>query len=147
MTAGIITPQQAQALGELLGAAPPEGMPGPNENTEASRGKQDIDIGSITGDLTVALANKIEDQLLADVGYSAAAGGYPIVDTGQTAFYSNTSAISKQKAGDTFFGQDANYIGNQPSYTDNGDGTVTDNVTGLMWAAGSGRKNDVERGG
>ena len=25
------------------------------------------------------------------------------------------------------------YKGHQPSYTDNGDGTVTDNVTGLMW--------------
>ncbi|WP_202813775.1 hypothetical protein [Defluviitalea phaphyphila] len=32
--------------------------------------------------------------------------------------------------------------GNQPSYTDNGDGTITDNVTGLMWMKDMG-KNDM----
>ena len=32
-----------------------------------------------------------------------------------------------------FYGQDAQYSGNQFSYTDNGNGTVTDNITGLMW--------------
>ena len=31
------------------------------------------------------------------------------------------------------FGEDSDYTNNPPSYTDNGDGTVTDNVTGLMW--------------
>ena len=31
------------------------------------------------------------------------------------------------------FGQNGHYPGQQPSYTDNGDGTITDNVTGLMW--------------
>jgi len=30
-------------------------------------------------------------------------------------------------------GEDADYTINPPSYTDNGNGTVTDNVTGLMW--------------
>lgn len=30
-------------------------------------------------------------------------------------------------------GEDADYAINPPSYTDNGNGTVTDNVTGLMW--------------
>ena len=30
-------------------------------------------------------------------------------------------------------GEDSDYTINPPSYTDNGDGTVTDNVTGLMW--------------
>jgi hypothetical protein len=61
-------------------------------------------------------------------------GPYPIVDTGQTAFYGNTNAIAEPTDGDTFSNQDASYTGNQPSYTDNGDGTITDNVTGLMWA-------------
>ncbi|MHC4434999.1 MAG: Lcl C-terminal domain-containing protein, partial [Planctomycetota bacterium] len=32
-----------------------------------------------------------------------------------------------------FYGQDAHYAGPQPSYQDNGDGTITDLVTGLMW--------------
>lgn len=31
-------------------------------------------------------------------------------------------------------GQDGEFIINFPSYTDNGDGTVSDNLTGLMWA-------------
>lgn len=66
---------------------------------------------------------------------AALAGGltYPIVDTGQTSCYDNMSKISPPSEGRAFYGQDAQYSGNQPSYTDNGDGTVSDNVTGLMW--------------
>lgn len=58
---------------------------------------------------------------------------YKIVDTGQTKFYNNSSEISAPSAGTAFYGQDAQFYGHQPSYTDNGDGTITDNVTGLMW--------------
>ena len=58
---------------------------------------------------------------------------YPIVDTGQKKFYNNTNEVSEPSNGGSFYGQDAQYNGDQPSYTDNGDGTVTDNVTGLMW--------------
>ena len=58
---------------------------------------------------------------------------YPIVDTGQIKFYDNQDEISAPAQGAAFYGQDASITGNQPSYTDNGDGTVTDNVTGLMW--------------
>ena len=32
-----------------------------------------------------------------------------------------------------FYGQNATYPGNAPNYIDNGDGTITDLVTGLMW--------------
>jgi uncharacterized protein YceK len=63
-------------------------------------------------------------------------GNYNIVDTGQTAFYDNAGETTSQTIGDAFYGQDANYAGNQPSYTDNGDETITDNVTGLMWQQG-----------
>ena len=31
------------------------------------------------------------------------------------------------------FGEDSDYTINAPAYTDNGDGTITDRVTGLMW--------------
>ena len=58
---------------------------------------------------------------------------YPIVDTGQKKFYNNTNEITEPSKGESFYSQDAQFNGNQPSYTDNGDGTVTDNVTGLMW--------------
>jgi hypothetical protein len=37
------------------------------------------------------------------------------------------------KTGATFYGQDAQYNGNQSAYKDNGDGTITDLNTGLMW--------------
>ena len=59
---------------------------------------------------------------------------YPIVDTGQTNCYDDTgSAISCPAGGQPFSGQDAQHNGHQPSYTNNGDGTITDNNTGLMW--------------
>lgn len=58
---------------------------------------------------------------------------YPIVDTGVTTYYSDTQEISAPIKGELFFGQDAQYTINPPSYKDNGDGTVTDLVTGLMW--------------
>ncbi len=65
---------------------------------------------------------------------STATNGYPIVDTGQVGCYNNQNAISCPQAGEAFYGQDAQYAGNQPSYTSSADGlTVTDNVTGLTW--------------
>ena len=57
----------------------------------------------------------------------------PVVDTTQDICYDSGVAISCPFVGDGFYGQDAQYSGRMPSYTDNGDGTVTDNVTGLMW--------------
>lgn len=58
---------------------------------------------------------------------------YPIVDTNQFDFYDTITTISTPLNGDDFYGQDATYRGNQASYTDNEDGTITDNITGLMW--------------
>jgi len=46
---------------------------------------------------------------------------WDLPDTGQTNSYTST------------FGEDSDYTINPPSYTDNGDGTITDNITGLMW--------------
>lgn len=70
----------------------------------------------------------------------------PIVDTGQTATYDTGKAIPYPKPGEAFYGQDAQYAGNQPSYRDNGDGTVTDLVTGLMWSKAVGSdKSTVEQ--
>ena len=69
---------------------------------------------------------------------------YPIVDTSVSDYYNNTSIISAPSTGEAFYGQDAQYIGNQPSYTNNGDGTITDNVTGLMWEQDMGTKISYE---
>lgn len=58
---------------------------------------------------------------------------YPIVDTGQVICSNNNNLIDFPEPGDSFFGQDAQYDSVKPSYTDNGDGTITDNITGLIW--------------
>ncbi len=65
---------------------------------------------------------------------------HPIVDTGQHTCFNNRKAAACPQKGRDFFGQDAQYQGNEPSYTNNGDGTITDNVTGLMWVKARGRK-------
>lgn len=61
------------------------------------------------------------------------ASAYTVVDTGQVRCYNNTGEISCPQPAGAFYGQDAQYQGTQPSYVDNGDGTVTDLNTGLMW--------------
>jgi hypothetical protein len=59
---------------------------------------------------------------------------YPVVDTGQTECFNNIRAIPCPQQGQAFFGQDAQYLGNQPAYTLSSDGlTVNDTVTGLTW--------------
>ena len=65
---------------------------------------------------------------------------YPIVETGQTNFYSDSQKINEPNEGEAFYGQDATYLTNEFSYTDNGDGTITDNLTGLMWQQDPGEK-------
>jgi len=72
------------------------------------------------------------------------AQGYPVVDTGTTLTFSNSAIIDPPQVGDAFYGQDGQHHGNQPSYTDNGDGTVSDNITGLMWVQARGVKKSWE---
>lgn len=64
-------------------------------------------------------------------------------DTGQTVCYdTDGAAMSCPAADQTAYGQDAQYSGNAPSFTDNGDGTITDQVTGLMWQQDPDRNDD-----
>jgi hypothetical protein len=58
---------------------------------------------------------------------------FTIVDTGLDRCYGSRWEIRCPKRGRPFFGQDAQYEGNQAAYRDNGDGTITDLNTGLMW--------------
>lgn len=67
-------------------------------------------------------------------------GAYAIVDTGQTTCFNNTAVIAPPAAGQPFHGQDAQIAGNAPAYQDNGDGTVSDLVTGLMWVQARGTR-------
>ena len=45
---------------------------------------------------------------------------YRIVDTGVSTFYDDISVVRRPHPGKPFFGQDAQYLVNAPSYTDNG---------------------------
>ncbi|MCC6696143.1 MAG: DUF1566 domain-containing protein [Candidatus Hydrogenedentes bacterium] len=65
---------------------------------------------------------------------------YPVVDTGQTRFYDSARAVAIPESGAAFYGQDAHYQGLLPAYHDNGDGTVADLNTGLMWQRDPGDK-------
>ena len=91
---------------------------------------------------------------IASVGVAAFLSGaapagaldYPVVDTGQRSCYDDKRAVDCPAAGRAFHGQDAQYRGLQPRYVDNGDGTVTDAVTGLMWAKDAGGKQQYAAG-
>ena len=78
-------------------------------------------------------------QTSSSVGGETASADIPsvtfaVTDAGQTKFYdANGNTIEEPEPGDPLYGQDAQYQGLEASYTDNGDGTVTDNNTGLMW--------------
>jgi len=65
---------------------------------------------------------------------------YVVVGTGQTACYDNYHEIAPPKPGQPFYGQDAQHPGPAFRYHDNGDGTVTDLDTGLMWVQARGAK-------
>jgi hypothetical protein len=56
-----------------------------------------------------------------------------IPDTGQGSCFSDNDLIPCPRPGQRWYGQDAQYEGARPSYRDHGDGTVSDEVTGLMW--------------
>ncbi|MDP8254673.1 MAG: DUF1566 domain-containing protein [Candidatus Alcyoniella australis] len=58
---------------------------------------------------------------------------YPLVDTGQDKCYDTDNEIAFPLPGEAFYGQDAQYDGSALDFQDNGDSTVTDLVTGLMW--------------
>ncbi len=59
---------------------------------------------------------------------------FVVVDTRQeSCFGNNGTEITCPVAGNELHGQDAQYDGIQPSFTDNGDKTITDNNTGMMW--------------
>ncbi len=69
---------------------------------------------------------------------------YPVVDTGQRHCYDDARAIAFPREGEPLHGQDAQYATRPPSYRDNGDGTISDLVTGLTWTEDPGDKKTLE---
>ena len=59
---------------------------------------------------------------------------YPLVDTMQDACFDLVgSEITCPAVGEALYGQDTQHARLPASYTDNGDGTVSDNNTGMLW--------------
>lgn len=91
---------------------------------------------SIPGDDTFLA----DDTFVEDDVPPAPTNDYPVVDTGQAWCFDANICGPCPAAGAGFSGQDAMYLGHAPDYEDNGDGTVTDLVTGLMWQQDPGAK-------
>ncbi len=66
---------------------------------------------------------------------AASSPSSPVPDTGVIQCQDADSSMICPAVGEAFYGQDAQYHPpcRQHSFTDNGDGTVTDKLTGLMW--------------
>ena len=75
--------------------------------------------------------NETTDETSEEISLDSA---YPIVDTNQNLCYGDAGQINCPSEGEDFYGQDSQYSGTSPSYTNNGDSTITDNNTGLIWA-------------
>ncbi|MGQ1891509.1 Lcl C-terminal domain-containing protein [Thermophagus sp. OGC60D27] len=76
-----------------------------------------------------------ENTIDAEQAEAPTVNNYLLTATGQTSLYDNDgNEISHLNEGDALYGQDANYMkGAEMAYKDNGDGTITDLNTGLMW--------------
>ncbi len=75
-----------------------------------------------------------------DIVHAEPAVGFAVVDTGQSGCYGDRGPIVCPREGRRFHGQDAQHSGLPMTYQDNGDGTVTDLNTGLMWQQTPGDK-------
>ncbi len=107
----------------------PKAPPKRRQNRQSTPDKHESN--SVNPENDAALLNKLNTD---------AHGQYKIVDTGQSDFYDNFNKTGQIDEGNAFYGQDANYEGNQPGYKNNGDGTITDLNTGLMWQQDPGDK-------
>ena len=91
-------------------------------------------IAASCGILLVTCAFAAEGLALAVTTTNA----YTVVDTGQTNCYDDNHPITEPAPGQPFYGQDAQFASSSPAYANNGDGTVTDLNTGLMWVQARG---------
>lgn len=84
-------------------------------------------------------AYELAMKIQGDVGYTPAEGGYPIPGTNVVRFGGADADIHEPKKGEPFYGQDAHYPA-PTSYTNLGDSTFVDNITGLQWQKNPGPK-------
>ena len=108
------------------------------DDVQADGDKPDGDDGSTDGDENPADGD--ENPADGDDDSIPTPSGYAIVDTDQVTCFNAASPMVCPAVGAAYFGQDAQYDGSFSRYQDNGDGTVTDLVTGLMWQQDPGAK-------
>jgi hypothetical protein len=96
-------------------------------------GKGDAMKDGLHGRAWVVLTLLLTAAFLWDLAAPMGAGAYRLPDTGQNKCYDDNGEIPCPQWGEPYYGQDAQYRGAQPSFRDNGDGTVSDLNTGLMW--------------
>jgi Protein of unknown function (DUF1566)/EF hand len=58
---------------------------------------------------------------------------FTVPNTGQAKCYGSSGEIAWPKKGQAYYGQDGQYWGRPMLFKDNGDGTITDRNTSLMW--------------
>jgi len=102
----------------------------PNANYDSQSETLTIPSLNLNGQLTTATfkRNNLKTQFQLEI-QSTESASYNLVDTGQTECYSSSGNLVNCSG----MGQDGSYTRNAPSYTNNGDGTVNDNISGLMW--------------
>ena len=112
----------------------------PSEAYTACEGKSEGDAAEfedLHGDTVTGTCEMEGDRLVLrpdNIPAGKGMNGYSVVDTGQLTCYDDRDElVTCPVEGESFYGQDHQHDGHQSSYTDNGDGTVTDNFTGLMW--------------
>ena len=89
--------------------------------------------------MNIVLLNILMAALI-PLPFHSPAHAFKLPDAGQTTCYDITGSVIPCAG----TGQDGEYIINPMSYTDNGNGTVTDNNTGLIWQKCSvGQSNDA----
>jgi len=121
-------PERRPEMGEQGGM--PQRRPEMGDQDEMQQGSTGAERDS---SLTLYEANLMEESLVQDTSGLALVDTYAINDTGITVSYDDRDTISLPGINDEFYGQDSNYTTNEMSFTENGDGTVTDNNTGLVW--------------
>ncbi len=138
---------------------PPQNQTEPNEAIVACRGHNvgdKVQFQTLNGTTVFGVCTEVKGRLIAvpsdpsDPNDNDPTPGddntgtkrtYTVIDTNQSICYDESFSMdSCPGEWDAYYGQDAQHDGTQPHYTDNSDGTVSDNNTDLMWQQNPGAK-------